>query len=130
MTIEKTTAAARAILQTANAACAGKEGFAIIAVNCRPGDPMKGNPSAVLIAWIAGPVWGELKFEFMKMPQHILPADALHGVWARVNGTAVTPAGFPMLPALSALLADIATAAARCADVHFPRGCHYVAAAE
>ena len=133
MTTEQTTAAARLILsagQRAAAAAGDRAGFSLIAVNLRPGDPMKGNPAAVLLAWTAGPVWGELKIEFKRYPMHLIPVNNPQGLWVRVNGTAVTPAGLPLMPKLSALLTDIATAAAGCANVHLPRGCHYVAAAE
>ena len=129
---ENTTAAARAILQSVHRAAvtSGLEGFGIIVVNVRPGDPIKGNLPAILIAWTSGPIWGELKLEFKRLPMPLVPAHGQGGHWMRVNGTAVTPAGFPMLPALSALLSDIAAAAANRADIELPMGAHYCAAAE
>lgn len=129
---EDTTAAARAILQSVHRAAvtSGREGFGIIAVNVRPGDPIKGNLPAILIAWTAGPVWGELKLEFKRLPMHVIPAGKPCGHWIRVNGTAVTPAGLPIMPKLSALLSDIANAAANRADMELPMGAHYCAAAE
>lgn len=129
---EDTTAAARAILQSVHRAAvtSGREGFGIIAVNVRPGDPIKGNLPAILIAWTAGPVWGELKLEFKRLPMPLVPAHGLGGHWIRVNGTAVTPAGLPLMPKLSDLLSDIANAAANRADMELPMGAHYCAAAE
>lgn len=129
---EDTTAAARAILQSVHRAAvtSGMEGFGIIAVNVRPGDPIKGNFPAIMIAWTAGPVWGELKLEFKRLPMPLVAAHKPCGHWIRVNGTACTPAGFPMLPALAALLSDIAAAAANRADIELPIGAHYCAAAE
>lgn len=128
---EDTTAAARLILSSARAACAADgEGFGIIAVNVRPGDPIKGNLPAILIAWTAGPVWGELKLQFKRLPMPLVPAHKQGGHWFRVNGTAVTPAGLPIMPKLAALLSDIANAAANRADIELPMGANYCAAAE
>lgn len=129
---EDTTAAARAILQSVHRAAvtSGREGFGIIAVNVRPGDPIKGNLPAIMIAWTAGPVWGELKLEFKRLPMPLVPAHGQGGHWIRVNGTAVTPAGLPLMPKLSALLSDIANAAANRADCELPMGAHYCASAE
>lgn len=121
---ENTTAAARAILQSVHRAAvtSGLEGFGIIVVNVRPGDPIKGNLPAILIAWTSGPIWGELKLEFKRLPMPLVPAHGQGGHWMRVNGTAVTPAGFPMLPALAAALADIAAAACVSANQNLPAG--------
>lgn len=128
---EDTTAAARLILSSARAACAADgEGFDLIAANVRPGDPIKGNLPAIMIAWTAGPIWGELKLEFKRLPNHLIAAGKPCGHWLRVNGTAVTPAGFPVSPALAALLSDIANAAGNRADIELPAGAHYCAAAE
>ena len=121
--------AARAILAAANAAISDG-GLGIIAVNIRPGDPLRSRPGTVLIAWTAGPVWGELKLEFKRLPMPLISPGKPHGVWVRVNGTVSTPAGFPLLPSLSKALIAISTAAGNCADVELPQGAIYVAAAE
>lgn len=79
-------------------------------------------PAAIEIDWATGPVWGKLRLEWRPVPGHLVSENQLAGVWIRTNGIAVTPAGFPMLPALTAALADVATAGLRAADFHLPDG--------
>jgi hypothetical protein len=121
--------AARAIFNAAASAITGA-GLSIVAVNILPGDPLRNKPGNLLIAWTAGPVWGELKFEFRRFPMQLIAIGKPQGVWVRVNGTASTPAGFPMLPSLTNALAAIAIAAVDVADIEMPQGAVYVAAAE
>jgi hypothetical protein len=121
--------AARAIYAAAAIATA-KAGLSIVAVNIQPGDPLRNKPGNLLIAWTAGPVWGELKFEFRRFPMQLIAVGKPQGVWVRVNGTASTPAGFPMLPSLINALSAIAIAAVDVADIQMPQGAVYVDAAE
>lgn len=79
-------------------------------------------PAAIEIDWSTGPVWGKLRLEWRPVPGHLVSENQLAGIWIRANGVAVTPAGFPMLPALNAALAEIATAGLRAADYHLPDG--------
>lgn len=117
---EKTAAAS--ILKAARAA-APEPGLDITSIKLMPESPAHGRPAVCLIAWTVGPAWGELKLEFRQYPMHLIPAGDPRGFWTRVNGTAMTPAGFPMLPALAALLSDVAAAAADRADGCLPDGC-------
>jgi len=79
-------------------------------------------PACIEIDWATGPAWGKLRLEWRPVPGHLVSANQLAGVWIRANGVAVTPAGFPMLPALTAALNEIVTAALRAADYYLPDG--------
>jgi hypothetical protein len=79
-------------------------------------------PAAIEIDWSTGPAWGKLRLEWRPLPGHLVSENQLAGLWIRANGVAVTPAGFAILPALNAALAEIATAGLRAADYHLPDG--------
>lgn len=74
--------------------------------------------ATIAIGWTVGPAWGELRIEF----KPLRPYEPAIGLWRRGNGVAVTPAGFPMLPALSLALRNVADAAATAADIELPAG--------
>jgi hypothetical protein len=97
---------------------AAAEGIDVGPVTFTPAAPNGGNRFAtVCINWTVGPAWGKARIEFR--PNR--PGEAC-GAWQRAEGVAMMPAGFPMLPALAAALADIAAAACTSADQNLPAG--------
>ena len=81
--------------------------------------PAAGNRFAtVAVQWSTGPAWGELVLEFHPLRSY---APAI-GLWRRGQGVAVTPAGFPMLPAFSAAMREIADGCLAACDQSMPAG--------
>ena len=97
---------------------AAAEGLDVGPVTFTPSAPNGGNRFAtVAIDWTVGPAWGQVRIEF----RPTRPGEA-SGAWQRAEGVAMMPAGFPMLPALAAALAEIAAAACASAGDHLPHG--------
>jgi len=97
---------------------AAAEGLHFGPVTFTPAAPKGGNRFAtVAIDWTVGPAWGKARIEFR--PNR--PGEP-SGAWKRAEGVAMIPAGFPMIPALAAALADVAAAACVSADQNMPAG--------